>query len=266
MSDFSPDGTTCGPWATDEDLAIVGCDDQLGDMDVWLQAATDMLFVRTGRQWIGECTVTIRPCGAGHPGCPPGILNRNLDRFEWWWNGWGCGCDDGMCDAGPGMFRLPGSQPVISVDEVTINGETLAPSEYRVDDWRVLVRIGGVWPRCQNLRADITDPGTWAVTYTFGSQPPTAGRLAAAAWACHLAQMAAPGDGCVLPAGVESLSRQSVDLVMSSASEILDAGRTGIELVDQFIVGTNPLGKSGRARFRDPDAPRYAVTQDGSGS
>jgi len=253
----------CSPWADDADLTAVGCDAPDGvDMGPWLQAATDMLFARSGRQWIGECSITIRPCGSGHPGCADTAMWRNLDTFEWWWNGWGCGCGpSGRCDAGPAAFRLPGSHPVRAVTEVLLDGDLLVDGvDYRVDDWRVLRRLdGGSWPRCQNMKADTSEDGTWSVTYTYGTLPPTAGRLAAAAWACHLAKTAHPGDGCVLPAGVESLSRQSVDIVMASGAELLDSGMTGIELVDQFISAYNPHGAPARARFRSPDDPRYSV-------
>ena len=263
MSDLPLDGP-CAPWATDDDLDVVGCDTPDVDMGVWLQAATDLLYARTGSRWRGECEITVRPCGANHPGCgPAGLWQTGVDRFEWWWNGW-ADCSGGRCDRGPSVIRLPWA-PVAAVSSVILDGDLLVEGvDWRLDSNRLLRRLDGRWPTCQTIDAPIGDPGTWAVTYTPAWAPPTAGRLAAAAWACHLARMATPGDGaCVLPAGVERMSRQSVEVVMASASEILEAGRTGIELVDQFLAAYPPKR---RARFRDPDSERYVVSNDLGGS
>lgn len=161
----------CEPFVTQLDLCclvsgttfadpcIAGTDQPVPQeiIDNAIQAASEILWAATGRQF-GKCTVTIRPCQDASKGCDPcpgggelpGISEFGYGGgFPWYpmmtENGWinvrpcgcnnSCGCSE-LCEQ-----ILP--EPVCCVEEVKINGISLAPALYRVDDFRKLVRLAG---------------------------------------------------------------------------------------------------------------------------
>lgn len=258
----APATGTCEPWATEADLCSP-CNDYevlgpiAGDM---LQAASDILFELSGRQFPGECERTIRPCARRRYG------NQPIDGGPpGWHKGWGwCGCGGDACSCG-GLYQVElGAYPITEVTQVKVDGVVLSPSLYRVDDYRTLVRLQDPdgsnpgWPRTQLLDRPDTAEDTWSVTFRWGRPVPPAGVRAAAVLACELALSCDPenADKCRLPKNVTSVTREGVTIVMSP-SDFLDAqGKTGLYEVDLFIRAYNPQRIRRRASLWWPGADR----------
>lgn len=225
-----PGGQTCEPWATHED-AVGPCADYSADpdeLDRWMQIATDILWNLTGRRWGGRCSDTIRP-----------NAEWRRDEGPRWWPGrqWGwCSCHRGResgCSSVP-EIRLPNAPVDPSSVVVTIDGDTLDPSSYRVDDGRFLARVDGDgWPCCQDMRADpATDEHTFEITYTYGRRPPLGGVAAAAGYGCQLFLADNPTVGaCALPDNVIQVVRQGVTTTFAVAGD----GKTGLAFVDAWV-------------------------------
>jgi hypothetical protein len=132
----------CGTWV-DPDGGLTLCDDDLDPDHVQLavEVATDLMFEASGRRYRGVCTDTIHPAT-----CDP----------CWWFARmpWRVRPSGDCCGGGAGLWcggslhqaiALP-NVPVVAVDQVTVHGEDLDPSEWQVIDRRWLVRVGGRWP------------------------------------------------------------------------------------------------------------------------
>lgn len=185
---------------------------------------------------VGGCPITVRPCRSRCSSAIDSLMfGWNAMPVNWsgsWFNcmclGPTCGCG-ALCE-----IELPG--PVGDIEEVLVDGVALAPSAYRVDDARRLVRIDGqCWPDCQDLAKDITEVGTFAVTYTQGVMVDELGLYAAGLLACEYVR-ACSGGKCRLPSGVTDLSRQGVNMRI----EAFPSGLTGIREVDAYITIHNP--------------------------
>lgn len=255
---------TCEPWATEDDLCAPCADyeSQLSAQFGWaLQAASDVLFRLSGRQFPGLCSTTVRPCGmrAGDA-APP----------ERHWRSMGvCGCAGDRCGCGLSRIDLGGG-PIVSVDEVRVDGVAIDPTRYRVDGWRWLVRLPDAdgkrrtWPTWQRLDRDDTEDETFSVTYTYGRTPPELGVRAAAALACELAMACNPstvGD-CRLPRKVQTIVRQGVTVVMSPTDFLNAEGLTGLVEVDLFLRAYNPQRITRRASVFSPDTVGSAAIVD----
>ncbi|OLT33671.1 hypothetical protein BJF84_21285 [Rhodococcus sp. CUA-806] len=148
---------------------------------------------------------------------------------------------------------LPG--PVESVEKVLIDGETLAPSSYRVKNRRWLIRVDGdVWPQNQNLRAPDDADGSFTVEYLRGVPVPKAGLIAAADLACDfLRSHSGGGKDCRIPSRAQSVSRSGVDVQLIDPYMLFDQGLTGIPSVDIWIAAVNPTRARSRSRVYSPD-------------
>lgn len=177
-----------------------------------IEAATGILYRQTCRLFPGYCTVTVRPCGY-------------------------CSCGHSRCGCGRYVFvDLQDRYPVISVDEVLVDGVIVPPASYRVDDYHRLVRTDGdCWPACNDLTLDDSEPNTFAVTYTAGRVPPVELRMAAAELACEMKRACNGGD-CRLPRNVTSVNRQGVTMNIDALEASVNGGRTGIPGVDLAVA------------------------------
>ena len=127
------------------------------------------------------------------------------------WFNIACGaCSSGCSCSSVSEVVLP--YPVASIEAVRVDGVVLDPSAYRVDDWRLLVRLdGGEWPRCNDLNLADTEEGTWSVTAQYGTEVPRLGQLAAGQLATQIAKACAGVSGCLLPSTtVRQVQRQGV--------------------------------------------------------
>lgn len=272
----------CANWIEGVDVADC-CDveydsDTATALDLAATQASEFLFQASFRNFPGLCgPVTVRPClsSCGCFGWAGGdhwwdwltwadvgwVSASYLGPGTWWWgNGDQCGCG---C-----LSKIKLSGTVQGIAQVKIDGEIVAPSEYRVDQYRYLIRKNdGLWPACQDLSLDDDQQGTWSVSYWYGVQPPDLGIAAAKQLACEFYKACAGAD-CALPEGVTRIIRQGVTiekLAFSTFSIQQDRGskkpvwRTGLPLVDAFLSAYNPQGLSRKPVFWAPSSSkRYA--------
>lgn len=284
----TPETLTFGPctnWISSEDVAA-SCDalDSSGDPAVYdsaVRQACEILWAASGRQFSGACgPVTVRPCVSS---C--GCWGTWAGAYEFWWNvgygywiggggnglsavqGWGA-CDGGWsngCCGSLSRVKLDG-YPVVSVEQVMIDGNVIDPADYRLDQNKWLTYLDDAdgnkrrWPNCQNLGREPGEPGTFTVTYTHGIQPPEIGLQAAVQLACHIARL--EGD-CELPAGTTRVARQgiTVDVAVPGGQgrHELPVGFMSLSLVQLFLATVNPHGLKRRSAAWSPDVERYAL-------
>jgi hypothetical protein len=231
-----------------------------------VQAASDVLYALTGRH-LGTCSLTIRPCrqdcfGAGWPFLSwwqMGMYPRPI-FYEGVWYNLTCGsCTDGCSCSVVEQALLPG--PVAGVTQVKVDGVVLAPTAYRVDNWRKLVRIdGGRWPTCNDLTKDDTQVGTWSVALTTGETVSTLGQMALGELATQFAKLLACDEDCLMPRAVQQVVRQGVTMNFLDPNAVFMGGRTGLYLCDMFIGVENPHALTQPSTVYDLDGPGYRVT------
>lgn len=193
---------------------------------------------------VGGCPITVRPC-----------VRSCWDRYPLGYLGvaraWGpsqladgswvntCGCTtDCSCTA---LCEVRLAAPVGTVFEVKVDGAAIPVTDYRVDGDR-LVWTGSdacPWPTCQDMAADDTEVGTFAVRYLNAYAPDALASYAAGVLAVEFAK-ACTGGKCRLPTNVVSVVRQGVAFEVSAGT--FPNGTTGIREVDTWIGLWNPHG------------------------
>ena len=238
-------------------------------------AAVEYLWRWTNKVF-GLCPVTVRPCREdcvagpttyeGWAGRPDRLLPSVGDAWPFapalvggrWFNITCTACGE-LCSCNRvASIDLPG--PVNSVVSVVIDGDELDPSAYRVDNSRSLIRVdGGSWPECQDLSLPAGEPGTWTVTYRWGVEVPVGGQIAATVLACEMAKAVARDKSCGLPERItQSVSREGVTVAIFDAFEGLEAGKTGLWLVDSWVASINR--PHARSTVHTPRSRRPSVT------
>jgi hypothetical protein len=229
--------------------------------DVSTALASLVLWAATGRQF-GGCPSTVRPCwgrqeplyqtwpvgfdGEGYWGLRGAVGSVVLV-------GGGCGCS-ASCACAPSQVALPG--PVQSITSVTVDGVTLAPTDYLLQGNYLVRASGSEWPASQNLALPLGQPGTWGITYVVGAAVPTALLNAAATYACEVAK-GLSGGSCQLPNRVQQITRQGVTVEYVDTNDYLDKGLTGLAYVDAVIKALNPSGLAAPLRVISPDVPQF---------
>lgn len=285
--DAQRDTGPCEPWVSPDEVAeCCSASQSSEDFTDAAVAASEVLYALVPR-FSGVCGPTrVRPCGEP---CGGGSW------FGWGWgngNGWvapvgisplfyvgyepippsrGCGCQ--------ALSRVKLSGRVRDVLEVTIDGTTVDPATYRVDDDEWLTRLPDpadpdtrlFWPSCQDMEQPETATSTFSVLYTYGVAPPLAAVLAAKELACAIyttcqldSGAAANDDSCPLPNNVTRVQRQGITVDLKSFtgwgfSAANGQWQTGMPLVDMFLNAYNPTGRRRRrARAWSPDMMRPA--------
>jgi hypothetical protein len=143
-------------------------------------------------------------------------------------------------------LRLRG-RPVQKIHTVrNRSGVVIDPSSYYLVDHSTIQAVSGSrWTPC-----DIE------VTYTYGTEPPAMGRLAARTLAFEFCKLWNGDDDCMLPQRVTSVSRQGVSYTILDSQEFIDDLRTGLYVVDMFLKSVNPDKARAKARVFTPDVPR----------
>ena len=233
-----------------------------------VQAATEVLWSLTG-QHFGLCTVTLRPCrrecsevpwpGTQWPAISPGQTYPMPTWINGEWLNLTCGvCLQGCSCATISEAVLPA--PVYDIVQVMLDGSPMVTGSYRVDDYRLLVRIDGdTWPVCNDLTKNDTEVGTWSVTARFGEPPTALASIALGELACEF-KRALAGEDCQLPQNVQSLVRQGVSITFADPNQALELGLTNLRFTDMFIRTYNPGGLRSRSRVYDIDGPGFRLT------
>lgn len=223
--------------------------------ELFAQATIQVL---TGRQ-LATCPIIVRPCVSGCVAYTDAVLSVPFVvpfiENGIWYNS--CGCKPADCSCKElTVIRLAG--PVADILEVTVDGVSVDPAHYRVDNSSQLVRLGGVeWPSCQDMAAPTTAPGTMSVEYVRGAALDTLGEFVAGLLANDYLN-ACNGGECSLPAGVTSIARQGVQVEFGS--EMFPGGRTGIDAVDVWVESWNPYKVKSPSRIHSVDKVRPRQT------
>lgn len=234
------------------------------------EAATEVLHALSGRQF-GLCTVTLRPCRRECYGVswPSGWVEYdrtypNPQLVAGRWYNLGCsGCETDCSCSVISEAVLPG--PVYDITEVKVNGAVLMPDvDYRLDDWRLLVRLNDTWPTCNDLNLADTEEGTWSVTFRAGRPVPSLGQIAHGVLTAEFAKLLTCDATCALPQRVQSISRQGVDITLIDADRFFENSLTGLYWPDKFIQTYNPNGLRQPSRIYDIDNPSR-IRQLGTG-
>lgn len=234
-------------WPLVEDLACTALDEvDEAIRDALIRTATSLLWNWTGRVF-GTSEIAVRPC---RKDCAPSTYQglTGISSSTWANSPFlpvlldgeflnltcrrkcrdGCGCSS--------VEEIGLAGPVDSIVQVRVDGEVLDPSAYRVDNRTYLVRTdGGKWPTCQDLSKSPGEVDTWEVTYRWGTDVPMGGRVAASILSCEMAK-ASLGRECSLPQRLQSVTREGVTVSILDTFEGLEAGRTGIWLVDSWVT------------------------------
>ena len=143
-------------------------------------------------------------------------------------------------------IRLRG-RPVTKVHSIRRrDGLVLDPSSYYLVDHSTIQAATGVpWTPC-NLE----------ITYSYGTYPPTMGKMAARTLAIEFAKLWSGDDDCALPQRVTSISRQGVSYTLLDSQDFIEEMRTGIYVVDLFLKSVNPDKARTKARVFSVDVPR----------
>jgi hypothetical protein len=225
--------------------------------------ATEVLYALTGRQF-GLCTKVIRPCRAS-------CFGNVWPSADWWdinsgmaypqplliggqWFNLTCGsCTSGCSCSTVSEAILPG--PVYDILEVKVDGVVLTPIiDYRLDDWRLLVRLNGEsWPLCNNLNLADTEVGTWSVTLRAGVEVPELGQLAVGELATDIVKFLVCDDTCTLPKPIQSITRQGLNISFLDPNEVFADGKLGMYFCDLFIQTYNPNKLKQRSRVYNID-------------
>lgn len=260
----------CEAWPTE-----LCCDTENVEADVlerWTLVASQILWALSGRR-IGPCPVTVRPCRRAclesspfisfqyGGGVGPWIPYIGTDGL--WRNASVCGCrSDCSCGELCEVY-LPG--PVYDITEVDIDGQVLAPEQYRVDAAGRLVRVGGgCWPDCQDMSAAPGEPETFTVTYRIGLPVDEAAVAAVSELTCHLLRGCGGGAGtcgCRANRNLTRLVRQGVEMELADPTLIYSEGRTGLPLVDLWLSTVNPYRLTSPSRVYSPDFRQPRVQQ-----
>lgn len=259
ISASSPTGL-CAPWDPIWCVALPTGSEAVSGYAI--QSATEALWAATAQRF-GLCQVTLRPCRRD-------CYGRSWPYADTWWEygtypqpvlyqgAWynvGCGSCAGACSCTVlEEALLPG--PVYDIVQVKVDGTPLAPSAYRLDTGRLLVRVdGGVWPSCQDLAAPDTVEDTWSVTIRFGEPVPTLGRQAVGELAIEIMR-ACLGEDCRLPKNIQQLARQGVTITFPEGQSLTER----LYFPGLFVETFNPSRLVAKPQVYDVDGPGWRRT------
>lgn len=217
------------------------------------KSASNLLWALSGRKYSGVTTVTERyVCASRRYRYGASIRNSKAELI----NGEVYNIPSSDIDfyyditsdgtAQSARLRLRG-RPVTKVHSIRNRlGKLINPSQYYLVDHSTIQATAGVpWTPC-----DVE------VTYTYGIEPPTLGKMAARTLAIEFAKLWAGDDDCMLPQRVTSVARQGVSYTILDSQDFIDDMRTGIYAVDLFLKSVNPDRARAKARVFTPDLPR----------
>lgn len=216
------------------------------------KAASNLMWALSGRKYSGITTVTERYVCAGRIYRYGPSINNNQavlvdgDVYNFY-------SDDmdfyeGMTADGitsSSRIRLRG-RPITKIHVIRDrSGAIISPNKYYlVDHSTIQATLGVPWTPC-NIE----------ITYSYGIEPPTLGKMAARTLAIEFAKLW-NGDDCALPQRVTSISRQGVSYTLLDSQDFIAEMRTGLYAVDIFLKSVNPDKARAKARVFSPDVSR----------
>lgn len=217
-------------------------------------AAREYLWRWTGRVF-GTCPVLYRPCRVTQH--RPGPWTSALVGVGWGTVACGtcgnqCGCEDATR-----TLKLPG--PVHEVLSVTIDGVLLDPASYLVEGDRLTRVDGEGWPVWQDLNLIPGSTGTWEISYMQGTPVPAGGQIATGIMAYELAKAMCNDNTCQLPKRIQSITRQGVTVALLDGFEGLEEGKTGIWLIDSWVMSITKPPRGGTVM--SPDVRPRRITR-----
>lgn len=248
-----PPSTSCdAPWCEPDEVQ------SLADLSTELQllvvtAASRLLWAASGRQFGGICLDTISP-GADCMFSPIDWRSTSIAPVGWsrlvdYGDGWFISRASGFANA----VELPG-HPVVDIVAVTIDGNALPPGSWTIVDDRYLVRADGAsWPMTQRLDLPPGSVGTWSIAYTWGTEPPPEGRLAARVMSEQLRLALAGDEACRLPKRLQTMTREGLSMAILDPFQFLDGGKFGLYELDVFVMAVNPDHVTRPAKVLNPD-------------
>lgn len=225
MAAYTDPKSVCAPWISSTDLC---CEGNVGKLDCdgvtitpltykWtddelILAASNMLFARTCYRYPGSCTATVWPCVHCACHCHP------------------CACALWY------KIDLPTDYPILSVDEVRIDGVPMNTLDYRLDNSKWLVRIDGQpWPLCNSFGLPNTTSSEIQVDYTMGRTPPIELRMACGELVCELKKACEGSSDCSLPTSVKTIVRRGVAMDLRDVTDLLSTSQTGNPIIDHAL-------------------------------
>lgn len=237
-------------WITPEELGVYADTEFAYEA---AKAASYLMWSLSGRKYSGTTTVTERyVCATLSYRYGPSVRNNkaelilgdvyNIPYTDM--DSYTAVTTDGLSPQS--RLRLRG-RPITKIHTIRNRaGVVVDPSSYYLVDHSTIQAVSGAkWTPC-----DIE------VTYTYGTEPPTLGRLAARTLAFEFCKLWNGDDDCMLPQRVTSVSRQGVSYTILDSQEFIDDLRTGLYVVDMFLKSVNPDKARAKARVFTPDVPR----------
>jgi hypothetical protein len=217
------------------------------------KSASNLLWALSGRKYSGTTTVTERyVCSTLAYRFGPSARNNRAelvlgDVYNMPYSdmdSYTAVTSDGLSPQS--RLRLRG-RPVTKIHTIRNRaGVVIEPTSYYLVDHSTIQAVAGArWAPCDS-----------EVTYTYGVEPPTLGRMAARTLAIELVKRWNDMDDCLLPQRVTSVARQGVSYTILDSQEFIDDLRTGLYEVDMFLKSVNPDRARAKARVFTPDYPR----------
>jgi len=291
-----PRSSSCSPWITGDDvLSSLAIQSAVASINATLtqaipplspisdeivavicaeaaQSATEILYERTAHRFTGNCgPVTIRPVSR-----PVNADVRAWTSAGWgsWGYGWGASLVNNLGE--PPVMSLYAEDtapyielydyPVTEIVEVKIDGTVIPADEYELRENKWLIRMlpyqGAKatarwgWPVSQTQYFPDTQEGTFSVTYMFGQDCGSGGRMACKSLAENLA-IPFLGDMNAYPDRVTTITRQGVTAQIASVVDVMSkGGPTGLRTVDMWLRSVNPNGLMKKPLVFSPDTAR----------
>lgn len=217
------------------------------------KAASNLLWALSGRKYSGVTTVTERyVCAtlAYRYGSSSRNTRADLVLGEVYnmpysdMDSYTAVTTDGMSPQS--RLRLRG-RPITKIHAMRNRaGVIINPNSYYLVDHSTIQSVAGSrWSPCDS-----------EITYTYGIEPPTMGKMAARALAMEFCKLWNGDDDCILPQRVTSISRQGVSYTILDSQDFIDDMRTGLYSIDLFLKSVNPDKARNKARVFSPDVPR----------
>lgn len=213
-----------------------------------VKAASYLMWTLSGRKYTGTTTVTERyvrftPLINTRLLMEASVISSRVNRAMQIVEPW---------VSAETRIRLRG-QPVQSVDVIrNVDGAIVTPDSYYLVDRSTL----------QFSKGALIVPADIEITYTYGGEPPSLGKMAARRVAIEFVKLWEGDTDCALPQRVTSISRQGVSYTVLDSQDFLEEMRLGIYEIDLFLKANNPNKAQKRSKVFSPDisrARRYTV-------